>query len=210
LTTRIREFHATFVQTVFADLSGRYMDPNDIAVDANDNLIVSGSNKLVILDGKTGNIIKTIQDGVFNVVTPGELMIEKDGNILFSDKSYHIDRVNPSSSLVTTVTQGSHHDAALVSLGPIDSDGDGLTDDIEALLGTDPLNPDTDGDGLLDGQEVVNHNGKVDIGEMNPLKQDIDGDGFNDGYEVRMGSDPLDPLSIPKSRFMPWLPLLLD
>jgi hypothetical protein len=118
--------------------------------------------------------------------------------------------VNPSSSLVTTVTQGSHEDAALVRLGPVDSDGDGLTDDIEALLGTDPLNPDSDGDGLLDGQEDANHNGKVDIGETNPLKQDTDGDGFNDGYEVRVGSDPLDPLSIPKSRFMPWLPLLLD
>jgi len=32
-----------------------------------------------------------------------------------------------------------------------DSDGDDLTDSQEALLGTDPLNPDTDSDGMLDG-----------------------------------------------------------
>ncbi|HOZ49677.1 MAG TPA: choice-of-anchor Q domain-containing protein [Candidatus Hydrogenedentes bacterium] len=35
-----------------------------------------------------------------------------------------------------------------------DSDGDGLTDDEEYALGTDPNNPDTDGDGVSDGDEV--------------------------------------------------------
>ena len=35
-----------------------------------------------------------------------------------------------------------------------DSDGDGLSDDEEATLGTDPNNPDSDGDGLSDGEEV--------------------------------------------------------
>ncbi|MBI3495479.1 hypothetical protein HY065_02540 [Candidatus Berkelbacteria bacterium] len=36
----------------------------------------------------------------------------------------------------------------------LDSDHDGLSDDEERALGTDPHNPDTDGDGLSDGQEV--------------------------------------------------------
>eukprot|EP00984_Skeletonema_dohrnii_P031234 scaffold23474_cov144-Skeletonema_dohrnii-CCMP3373.AAC.4 len=36
-----------------------------------------------------------------------------------------------------------------------DSDGDGLSDEIEMLLGTDPLNPDTDGDGTIDGEELA-------------------------------------------------------
>lgn len=35
-----------------------------------------------------------------------------------------------------------------------DSDEDGLSDDEEAELGTDPNNPDTDGDGVNDGDEV--------------------------------------------------------
>lgn len=35
-----------------------------------------------------------------------------------------------------------------------DSDGDGLTDEEEAELGTNPYNPDSDGDGYMDGEEV--------------------------------------------------------
>ena len=36
-----------------------------------------------------------------------------------------------------------------------DSDGDGLSDELEVQLGFDPMNPDTDGDGESDGDEVV-------------------------------------------------------
>lgn len=35
-----------------------------------------------------------------------------------------------------------------------DSDGDGLSDDLEVFYGTDKNNPDTDGDGYKDGEEV--------------------------------------------------------
>ena len=37
---------------------------------------------------------------------------------------------------------------------PVDSDKDGLTDEEEKKLGTNPTKADTDGDGFLDGQEV--------------------------------------------------------
>ncbi|MCK5413199.1 MAG: hypothetical protein KAI57_02370 [Candidatus Pacebacteria bacterium] len=36
----------------------------------------------------------------------------------------------------------------------VDSDGDGLTDDMESVYGTDVNNPDTDGDGFNDGDEI--------------------------------------------------------
>jgi hypothetical protein len=51
--------------------------------------------------------------------------------------------------------------------GSMDSDGDGLSDLQEIMIGTDPFNPDTDGDG------------------------------FSDGVEVVSGSDPLNPLCTP-------------
>ncbi len=44
--------------------------------------------------------------------------------------------------------------ARQVSANELDPDFDGLTNEEEDRLGTDPLNPDTDGDGLLDGWEV--------------------------------------------------------
>lgn len=67
----------------------------------------------------------------------------------------------------------------------LDRDGDGLTDEEEGNLGTDPDNPDSDGDGLSDGDEV-------DLG-TDPLDPDSDGDGIPDGDEVAIGTDPLDP-----------------
>jgi hypothetical protein len=40
--------------------------------------------------------------------------------------------------------------------------------DLDPDTFTDPLNTDTDGDGRPDGEEDVNHNGRVDVGENDP------------------------------------------
>ncbi len=65
-----------------------------------------------------------------------------------------------------------------------DSDRDGLTDQQESELGTDPLQEDTDGDGLLDGAEDANQDGWHDLGwETDPLSADTDRDGIADGVE---------------------------
>lgn len=89
----------------------------------------------------------------------------------------------------------------------LDSDGDGLTDEEEMALGTDPLNPDSDGDGLTDYDEVrvygtdplnpdTDGDGLTDYEEVmiyktEPLNPDSDGDGFSDGEEVLNGYNPL-------------------
>jgi len=65
----------------------------------------------------------------------------------------------------------------------IDSDQDGLSDDREKKLGTDPNNVDSDDDGLFDREEV-------EIYETDPLNADSDNDGFLDGEEVRQGNNP--------------------
>lgn len=80
----------------------------------------------------------------------------------------------------------------LVEAGPgdVDSDGDGLFDKDEAVVGTDPYNPDTDGDGLSDGDEHYARNGH----QTDPLNPDTDFDGLKDGAEVlTYKTNPLDP-----------------
>ncbi len=62
--------------------------------------------------------------------------------------------------------------------GPLaDTDGDGLTNDEEAALGTDPLRGDTDGDGLSDADEAPRGDSDGD-GLPDPLDPDDDDDGI--------------------------------
>lgn len=61
--------------------------------------------------------------------------------------------------------------------GPIDTDGDGLSDSEEMSLGTNYLMTDTDGDGLFDREEVK-------VYKTDPLDTDTDKDGYSDGKEV--------------------------
>ncbi len=65
--------------------------------------------------------------------------------------------------------------------GPLDcdTDQDGLTDETENTLGTDPFDADTDDDGLLDGEEVTEFG-------TDPLAADTDGDGLLDGTEAQV------------------------
>lgn len=64
-----------------------------------------------------------------------------------------------------------------------DKDFDGLSDDEEAKIGTNPEMADSDNDGILDKDEVK-------IYGTDPLKVDTDGDSFSDGYEVTRGYNP--------------------
>ena len=66
-----------------------------------------------------------------------------------------------------------------------DTDKDGLTDEHERSIGTDPLDKDTDNDGLMDGAE-----GKLGA---DPKNYDSDGDGFADGSEVAQRRSPWNP-----------------
>jgi hypothetical protein len=79
-----------------------------------------------------------------------------------------------------------------------DSDGDGLSDELETgTYGTNPNAADSDRDGVPDGQEVAywgaNWNGDIDGDGIPNLRDwDADGDGFADGEELSKGSSPAD------------------
>jgi hypothetical protein len=113
----------------------------------------------------------------------------------------------PTSARATQTASFNQTQAALSGVG--DSDGDGLTNEREAALGTDPLQPDTDGDRLLDREEVETHltnplnvdtddDGLQDGDEIqthltDPRNPDMDGDGRSDGNEIAGQSDPRNP-----------------
>ena len=65
---------------------------------------------------------------------------------------------------------------------PSDADGDGLTDEFERLLGTDPQAVDTDRDDLSDVFEAARSH-------TDPLSADTDADGVADAVEVAEGTD---------------------
>lgn len=84
----------------------------------------------------------------------------------------------PETPVVSTTT------APVAAPIAVDTDGDGLTDEQEARLGTDQNKKDTDSDELTDYEEVM-------IWHTNPLNPDTDGDKFLDGSEVKNGYNPL-------------------
>lgn len=63
----------------------------------------------------------------------------------------------------------------------LDSDGDGLTNHEEILIGTNPNSGDTDRDGVGDYQEVLNG--------TNPFHHDTDRDGAPNGVELQNGTN---------------------
>jgi hypothetical protein len=97
------------------------------------------------------------------------------GSYSLTAKAFDDDGASTTSAAVSVTVEGAP-----------DCDGDGLTDDEETALGTDPSNPDSDWDGLEDGDEVH-------VYSTDPMEDDSDGDGMSDGDEVQYGYDPLDP-----------------
>lgn len=108
---------------------------------------------------------------------------------------------------VLVASQSTATAAAMTAAVEGDLDADGLSNDQEAALSTDPGDSDSDDDGLSDGDEMLivrtdpnNRDSDSDLlldGDevnaygTNPNASDSDGDGASDGLEVAQGSDPL-------------------
>ena len=172
-----------------------------LALDLNE-VIPSGEPLLVELgSGGAGNLLF----GAYNL-DPGSAYLMKyslpDGTFggLFGE-------------LVSSVTEAVISDRApegsvfqLIEVEQLDTDGDGLWNDCESIIGTDPDQRDTDDDGIGDGAELEigtdpldsdsDDDDLIDGGELgvgtDPNNPDTDGDGLNDGEEVASGTDPVD------------------
>jgi hypothetical protein len=104
---------------------------------------------------------------------------------------------DPSTPLVATTTTGSSNPCdPEPSVGTCDQDNDGLTNDEEAVEGTDPANTDSDGDGVNDGAEETAGFDPLDAcspdSSVGPCDQD--GDGLTNAEEETGVDDPSTPL----------------
>ncbi len=100
----------------------------------------------------------------------GDLFAKKEGTAVLTAK------VNKTTVKVNVEVNAKAIDEVMSA----DSDGDGLTDEVEKSIGTDPLLKDTDEDGLSDYEEV-------NVTQTNPLLNDTDSDGIPDGEDDEDG-----------------------
>jgi hypothetical protein len=194
---------------------------DDVDTD-DDNDGVNDSDELLV----GTNPLNPISDGV---TADGSLDTDGDGftNGEESDSTLAIatdDDGEPGNDIVTAAldTDGD----GIPDATDTDDDGDGVNDSDEALVGTDPLNPqtilgvpdgsvDSDGDGFTNGEEsdstsaiATDDDGEPgnDIvtasldadgdGIPNITDTDDDNDGVSDADEALVNTDPLDPETI--------------
>ena len=132
-----------------------------VAMVGNITLINTSPEAATVLVAVVGPSIGPAIDGASLPQTPSTTTSAGGGD----------DGPTTSSTSTTTTTTTTEPPA------PTDTDSDGLTDDDETSLGTDPNNQDSDGDGIPDGTEVNS------LGS-NPLDTDTDSDGLTDALEV--------------------------
>ena len=117
------------------------------------------------------------------------LTVDKDGNVSGTPKidDWKDGEPRRTVEIPVTVSKDGKESTTVTVKVPVlrDSDGDGLSDEKEKELGTDPNEADSDHDGVNDGQEVKD--------TTDPNKSDTDGDGLNDGEEKTKGTDPKNP-----------------
>jgi len=107
---------------------------------------------------------------------------ERDsGEIILDTESEEIELDNKINKVDEIVEPGININSTAISN---DIDGDGLSNEEEVALGTDPEDFDTDKDGLSDREEVK-------IYHTDPLHEDTDLDTYSDGAEVEHGYNPL-------------------
>ena len=150
----------TELQSAFANLSfNGFYGPRLARMAA---LVKSSQNKKAIF-GSTRAYYK-LMDLAGGVVTRGQT--DAGGAmqpiILRSLTPYRLERYFPSTQVYSetefvSTAPGTHTEIPPPALTPDaspDSDGDGLSDTVELVIGTDPHNADSDADGIQDGAEV--------------------------------------------------------
>ncbi|MCH5463039.1 LPXTG cell wall anchor domain-containing protein [Lactobacillus sp. LC28-10] len=166
----------------FTDPSGKTYtyNPNDKAaqpVDKTTVVVIPGQNGtdgkdtpdtlVTVQKGSDGTTTITLPDGTVKQVNPGDTgklpdgttyLVNPNGTITFTGtdgKTYTVDPDKGTPNNVTINTNGGGTTGDNTGNAK-DTDGDGIPDNLENVLGTNPSNKDTDGDGDSDLQEIMN------------------------------------------------------
>ena len=156
---------------VTTDFDGTNDPARALAVQADGTLVVAGAASTT--SGFDFGLAGYLADGTPDPSFGSGGKVTTDFDSIF-DSASALD-VQADGRLVAAGSNSDDFALARYLAGSTDSDGDGLTDEQEEGLGTDPLDPDTDDDGISDGDEVG--------AGTDPLDPDSDGDGISDGSD---------------------------
>ena len=145
-----------------------------------------------------GGIFNAEQSIVISVNETADIYYTTDGSIPTTISKKYVSTITITITETTTLkfmavdTAGNESPVYTENyITDQDSDGDGLTNNLENTICTDPFDADTDDDGIPDGAEDANHDGLVDSNETDPCNADTDGDGIQDGTELSYTSDDI-------------------
>jgi predicted DNA binding CopG/RHH family protein len=114
--------------------------------------VVIAENKYERIKAKASEIIgKEMQAGnLENIINEGATA---NISVPLKDKEIKVKAINAVENIILDKAQGLIQTAPMAIT--IDSDGDGIPDDIEKRIGTDPLKADSDSDGYNDSEEIL-------------------------------------------------------
>jgi hypothetical protein len=182
------ESNGTFRVTSKAPIASIVSPTDGVEVVSGSSVALSGVGS-DLEDGQLGGTSLTWSSSLGGALGTGELLFVNtlpDGTqtITLSATDSNA-RVGSDSVTITVLT---------------DTDHDGMPNTWEnTYAGLNPNVDDAIGD--LDNDDLINLDEYYF--RANPTDPDTDDDGYQDGFEIRMGSDPLDPTSIPGLVYLP-------
>ena len=152
--------------------------PYEVAIDAPlvDSFTTADSSPVLTGEGSPNEALTitvdvdgdSIVDITYSTVTDSNGNWSIDTESAVPENGNYTDLPSGSTLDITaTDLAGNQGTGTIMIIFDNDRDNDGLTNEEEDQLGTDPDNPDTDGDGITDGQEVIDGTDPLDPCDSN-------------------------------------------